>query len=416
LVPMIPASLCVKCKGRLWCQLSSCPIIEKFEVRQKSLVQIKNNKFEGSSPPGVFVSWTGYPNVSIAPVAPPVISEKNAFLDNPEEWFGLPSNEIVAMRSQLISSRRRARVADAANPSRDLSLIQELALSLKPVEAEFSLKSAPRQFLSFHESTAPTGPSAELDRMKLHENPKIPSKADYLSSDTAVKSNTAVRELYEDGLPVHYLYKILSAGTLGVGKNRKLVPTRWSITAIDDNVSKYLVEEFVKSFPQVGEFELYRESYLGNHFFVLLCPGTWSFEMLECWLPGASWALFADRSEVNVISDFEGYNGRTKYADNVTGAYYSARLAIAEHLVKKKRLATAIVFREISHEYTVPLGVWVIRETVRKALEKKPLSFSDLKLALEYVGFRMTVPLDKYLMASKLLPNLKFQKKITDWV
>jgi hypothetical protein len=412
---MIPASLCVKCKGRLWCQLPSCPIIEKFDVRQKSLVQIKDRKFEGSSPPGVFVSWTGYPDVSIAPVSPPVVSDANAHLDNPEEWFGKSSREIVEMRSSLISSKRRAKVHDAAHPARDLSAIQELALSVTPVEAEFSLKSAPHQFLSFHESTAPTGPSAELERMRLQENPRIPKKADYLSSDTAVKSNTAVRELYEDGLPVHYLYKILSAGTLGVEKNRKLVPTRWSITAIDDNVSKYLVDESVKSNQQIGEFELYRESYLGNHFFVLLVPSVWSFEMLECWLPGASWALFADKSEVNVISDSEGYEGRTKYADNITGAYYSARLAVAEHLVRKKRQATALVFREITDEYTVPLGVWVIRETMRKALQKKPLGFSELKLALEYIGYHLRVPLDKYLGASTLLSQLKHQKRISEW-
>ncbi len=407
--------MCIKCKGRLWCQLPKCPIIEKFEVRQKSLVEIKDKRFEGSSPPGVFVSWAGYPDVSIAPVAPPIVSEKNALMDNPEEWFGLPSSEIVSMRSQLISSRRRQSVSDAKNPSRELSSIQELALSIKPVEAEFSLKNNPSSFLSFHESTAPLGPSAELDRMKLVDNPKIPKKADYLSGDTAAKSTAAITELYDDGLPVHYLYKILSAGTLGVGSNRKLVPTRWSITAIDSNVSDYLVDEFVKSNPELGEFELYRESYLGNHFFVLLVPGVWSFEMLECWLPGASWALFADKSEVSVIQDHEGYYGRTTYADNVTGAYYSSRLAIAEHLVKKKRSAAAVVFREITPDYTVPLGVWVIRETVRKALSKKPLTFSDLKLCLEFIGYHLRVPLDKYLASSKLLPDLRAQKKISQW-
>ncbi len=412
---MIPASLCVKCKGRLWCGLPVCPILEKFESQKKSLVQIKDKRFSGSSPPSVFVSWKNYPNVSMAPVAPPVVSDANARLDNPETWFGLPSDEIVSFRSSLVQSKTPMKVHSASNPSRELSAMQELALSIKPVSAEFSLKKNPSSFLSFHESTAPLGPVAELDQMKLLENPRIPRKAEHFFSDTDAKSTDAVIALYEDALPVHYLYKVLSSGALGIGKKRKLVPTRWSITAIDSNVSKYLVDEFVKSYPELGQFELYRESYLGNHFFVLLAPNNWSFEMLECWLPGASWALFADKSEVNVIADHEGFEGRSAYADNITGAYYAARLAVAEHLVKRKRSATAVVFREISSDYTVPLGVWVIRETVRKALEKKPVSFSDLKLALEFVGFRTRVPLDKYLGESQVLPVLANQKKLREW-
>lgn len=416
---MIPASLCIRCKGRLWCGLPSCPILDKFETKQKTVASIAEKEFEGSSPPSIFVSWANYPSVTIAPLAPPVVSNKNSLMDNPEQWFGLSSNEIVNLRSQLIRSQTRVKTASASNPSTDLVAMQELALSVQPVEAGFELLEKPRAGLSFHEGTAPLGPIASLKKMVLHENPKIPTKVDYLVSDTAVKSQTAVQELYDHGLPVHYLHKILSAGTLGVKNNRKLVPTRWSITAIDDNVSRFLIEKSVKDCQQVGETELYASSYSGNHFFVLLVPAHWSFEMMECWLPGSPWTLedptYQQSTDFKVTVDFESYNGRKKYADNITGAYYAARLAVAEHLSRRKRQATALVFREIGPDYITPLGVWVIRETVRNALQKKPLKFSDVTLALQYLQFRLKVPLEKYKHASHLLDQLKNQKKISAW-
>ena len=40
----------------------------------------------------------------------------------------------------------------------------------------------------------------------------------------------------------------------------------------------------------------------------------------------------------------------------ITGAYYSARLAVAEHLKRIRRQASAIVFREITPEYKIPMG------------------------------------------------------------
>jgi hypothetical protein len=357
----------------------------------------------------------------MAPLAPPVVSNRNSLMDNPEQWFSLPAGEIVKMRSQLIQSRKPVFVDSASNPSYELTELQELALSLEPVQAGFELFEKPRTQLSFHEGTAPLGPIASLKKMRLEENPKIPTKVDYLVSDTAAKSTTAVLELYEHGLPVHYLSKILSAGTLGIQNNRKLVPTRWSITAIDDNVSAFLIENFVKDFQQLGEVELFSSKYSGNSFFVLLVPNNWGFEMMECWLPGSPWTLEDSSyqttalSGFNVIMDYELYSGRKNYAENITGAYYAARLAVAEHLVKKRRQATAIVFREIGSEYSSPLGVWVIRETVRNALQKKSLHFSGINLALQYLQFRLTVPIEKYKKTSQLLDYLKNQRKLGEW-
>ena len=99
---------------------------------------------------------------------------------------------------------------------------------------------------------------------------------------------------------------------------------------------------------------------MDNDFWVLLIPGAWAFEQLECWLPGGTWAVNA--KEAQIIQDNEFYAGRKTYASNVQGAYYSAKLGVAEYLLAKKRQAAAIVFREIGKDYSIPLGTWQIRE------------------------------------------------------
>ena len=83
-------------------------------------------------------------------------------------------------------------------------------------------------------------------------------------------------------------------------------------------------------------------------------------------------------------------------------------------MFEKRRQAKAVVFREIGEGYEIPLGVWVIRETVRDALKKKPLRFFDLELALKFLSSHLTVPIKLYLKESKVLGDLQ-QKKISDF-
>ena len=74
-----------------------------------------------------------------------------------------------------------------------------------------------------------------------------------------------------------------------------------------------------------------------------------------------------------------------------------------EALHKMRRQARSIVFREISEDYNVPLGVWAVREMVREALEKKPLKFTTLQEALEYLKTKLVIPLSEYLKKSTIL-------------
>jgi len=396
------------------CGLNYCPVLEKHSARKRATSRIKGKEFYGSSPPGIFVSWHSYPKINVSALSPTTIEKNASVFDAPEKWFGLKEQKIINYRESMVGSGAKFSVKEASDPNTKLSTMQELVMSSKPVNVEVKLfkEPKPKLDLSFHHAAAPTGPRAPLKKITLTENPKIAKKVDYLNSDISVKSTTALIELYDSGIPISFLYKILSAGTLGVEKARCLVPTRFAITAVDDTISKKLIKE-IKDYSEISDIQLFSSKYLDNSFFVLLLPRSWAFEQLECWLPQGVWT--GDADSFYIVQDHEFYSGRKKYAENVTGAYYSARLAILEYLKKEKRQASAIVFREIGKDYNLPLGVWVIRETMRDAMRKKPLTFFDLDIALNFISRKLKVPICEWKKSSKLLDFVQNQRSLKDF-
>ena len=122
---------------------------------------------------------------------------------------------------------------------------------------------------------------------------------------------------------------------MGVKKNRKLVPTRHSITAIDDTLGKQLITN-IKQYPTLDEYRLYSGVYFGNVYFILMFPEIWSYELFEMYLPGAVWNF---TGKIELMTDYEDYYGRKGYASNCVGGYYTVKLAILEHLTQRKRQA-----------------------------------------------------------------------------
>ncbi|PIU21783.1 MAG: hypothetical protein COT15_00500 [Candidatus Diapherotrites archaeon CG08_land_8_20_14_0_20_34_12] len=377
--------------------------------RALAVSKIKNNEFTGSSPPGIFVSHFNYPKIPVSIVSLTEQNENAYFYDSPELWFNKPQEEILAMRHELIYASKTHDKGEPQNPSRELLDMQELALSKNFQDLDVSLKKMPEADLSFCDVLAPIGPKAQLEKFSFTDNPKIFQKAERIFYDTDAKSVVAIKELYSDSIPISSIYKLLSIGALGQQKRRILVPTKWAITAIDDTVSKQLIEE-IKMHQQINEYQLFLSSYLDNYFYILLIPNCWSFEMLESWLG------YTEKGGLPGIAvDYELYAGRKKYADQITGAYYSARLAVAEYLKKIRRQASAIVFREISPEYKIPMGVWQIRENVRFALSQKPISFSSLDLALDFISTKLKNPMKYYKNKSVLINELKTQRRISEF-
>ncbi len=367
-------NICIRCKGtKFLCGKPVCPRIEKARAMGK--LKPIGKEIAGESP-SVFVGSYNYPRV----YAGPMVSPYGGADDSPEGWYGKPLRDIVEMRYRLVRAKEPISVY-ATRPSRDLQEMQDIAMSAKPVdtEAKFShIHALP----SFDAESAPFGQTADLDRFRLTENPHIPRKVDAIVSDE-LKSTDQLAAMYKKDVPVSQLSRILSVGLLGFDK--KMVPTRWSITATDDMLGKRLIEE-IKDCRELDSHLLFSSTYLGNHFEVLLVPGAWCFENIEAWMPGNIW-LDAN-AQPEYTRDWEPYGGRKKYADSVTGAYYAARLAVLEYLHKIRRQAGAIVFREITPDYWTPVGVWQIRENVRAAMHSPPEKFQLLQEVLDAISAR----------------------------
>jgi hypothetical protein len=140
-----------------------------------------------------------------------------------------------------------------------------------------------------------------------------------------------------------------------------------------------------------------------------MMPGAWEFELLEAWSPNTLWT--AGNARPVIQAEYEGYSGRTKYAEKEGGGYYAVRIGVVEKLHQMRRQARVIVLREIYEGYSVPVGVWEVRENVRHALEKKPERFGNLSEALSAMQMRLRIQVSEYARISETLK----QRKIVDY-
>ncbi|MHA1751300.1 MAG: Nre family DNA repair protein [Candidatus Helarchaeota archaeon] len=412
--------LCLMCKGsRNLCGKPRCPIL----IKQASIIPIKKiilksaTELQGASPPAFFVGRFDYPKVQIGPMIPPHNSglDKNLqILDEPDMWFGKSFDEIVSYRSNLIRSCFTvSHVKRALTENKLLSISQEIVMAERPVETEVKFIKAPKLArIELDSHSQPFGPIGQVEQLIMSENPRINKVVEKTVGDTDLKASKGIINLYKEKQSVTKIQRILSAGLLGT-KERKLVPTRWSITATDDTISKYLIDK-IKYFPEVDKYLLFQDKYLGNNFKILIMPREWRFENLEVWI-SSIWKQFKGTEPV-IMQDYEPYEGRKNYASNVTGAYYAARLAVCEYLYKIKKQGSVLVLREVDEEYIVPLGVWVIRETVRSAMKKQFLEFEDLNSALKYINNSdFKLPIKNWKKKSELIKYISRQKRLIEF-
>lgn len=337
--------------------------------------RVKN--FQGASPPSVFIGSHSYPKVNTGVLSPQHPGESE-LLDSPRDWYkkDYSVRKVASLRTSLVNSKQKTDVNQSGN---FLMNTREVAMARKPVEVEVSLDKAPSSGMSAGR-VKPVSASGDVEEFILGENPSVEKKVEKAFYDTDLKAENAVRELYSKGVDKYKIQQSLSTGMLGEEDERKLVPTRWSITASDDMVSKHLRDE-VKKYQQIGQIEYYRNEYVGNEFHIFLIPGRWEYELMEMKRPGSVWNA---AQNTYIAQNYEAYEGRTEYAQQTAGAFYATRLGIAEHLVSRKRQAKALVVREVKPSYWAPLGVWVIRETVRDAFEdsKSLDNFEQVKWTL----------------------------------
>ncbi len=404
------SGLCVTCKGsRKLCGKTQCPILVRLNHFMRTVPLVKGLEVGGASPPSVFVGRIGYPYVYAGPMVPPIY-ENTSLYDLPELWFGKPLDEIISFRSMLIRGTHRVHAQRFGAAGKIMELTRELALTSNATNVELTLRKRPNGVLLLNDSVQPTGPSAPIRDMRLDSgrwNQHI-EKAYY---DLDLKAGPAVLELHRKGVMVTRIQRAFSVGAFGVEGNRRLVPTRWSITAVDSIVSRSLVSR-VKNYPLINEYRVYESSYLDNQFEVLMIPNVWSYEAIEAWYPGTTWN--PGRRRIIMYGDWEGQHGRTTYAA-IGGCYYAARLATCELLVKEERQAAVIVLREARPGYIMPVGVWQVRENVRNAMRQPPRKFPTLEQALLRISTQFNIPIQYWVQRSKLLTNAQTQMKLTHY-
>jgi len=365
---------------------------------------------DGASPPGVFVGRIGYPYVYAGPLVPPVHEDTSVY-DSPELWFGKSIDDIVAFRSMLIRGKHRVHVKKFEEAGKIMERTRELALSVGPVDVELALKKKPQRALVLDDEIQPFGPSALLRDVRVGTS-RWDHQIEKAYGDIDLKAVEAVTTLYRKNVLVSRIQRAFSVGSFGLKDNRRLVPTRWSITAVDSIISMDLIRK-IKMFPEINEFRVYESRYLDNRFEVLMMPGAWSYEAMEAWYPGTVWNPTG--RNIVVFSDWEGFGGRTTYA-SIGGCYYAARLAVGELLAKERRQAVVVVLREAHPGYIMPVGVWHVRENVRNAMKQRPRKYNTLEEALQRITSQFQIPLKAWMKRSKLLQDALFQKKITEYV
>jgi hypothetical protein len=403
--------LCIICKGaRLLCGKTSCPLLIRINHFLRTVPFLSNTEISGVSPPSIFIGRIGYPYVYAGPLVPP-IHEDTSLFDSPEKWFGKTLDQIVGFRSLLIRGKKRVHVKKFQEAGKIFDKTIELALSKQCVETDIKFKNKPKGSIFLDNNAQPFGPSAIIKKIHVG-NTKFDNRLEKAYYDTDLKSTQAVMELYQQGVIVTKIQKAFSVGALGIKKNRRLVPTRWSITAVDDIISKKLVTK-VKEYSEINEFRVYESKYLDNIFQILMIPSAWSYESMEAWYPGTIWNKNGEK--IAIFSDFENYNGKKKYA-KIGGCYYSARLAICEQLLKEKRQATAIVLREIHPGYIMPIGVWQVRENVRNAMKQKPQKFNSFNQCLEHLGNKLSIPISEWIIQSEILKRWKYQRRLSEFI
>ncbi len=398
--------ICAVCKGtKMLCGKSECPLLVRYYSMLKTKKNLKKDIY-GSSPPGVFVGRYGYPKVNVGPLVPPEIGDTE-YMDMPQFWIDMSVKEFAEMRTSLVRGMKKINVNEAKDPSYFLLSLQELSMADRHVDSEVSFEKVPQGRVLVGSEVQPFGPAGKLKRLE-HDNVKVNSKLERVYYDE-IPAKDAIIELYKEGLNVSLIQRAFSMGTMGI--ERKIVPTRWSITAVDDTLSKELVNK-VKGFPIIEQPLVFKSYKMGNLFLVIFLPRSWSYELVEAWCPGTLWNPYGKRTFM--VSSHEFYGGRRKYAE-IGGCYYAARLAVSEKLVEMKRQAEVIVLREAQPDYIMPVGVWHVRENVRNAMRSEPLKFDTEMEAVNYALSQFHIRRDAWFKGSTLLQRFAYQRRLEDF-
>ena len=357
----------------------------------------RSDSISGSSPPSIFVGSYGYPKVGVGPMVPPIHGD-TTLLDSPELWLGKTLEDIVNFRLSLVRGIEKLSIQNTQG--RFIENLHEVAMSSHSIDTDLQFHKTTLPVTTIDGESAPFGPVGDIKSAKFFGT-RSDKSIERVYYDHDLKAQDAVLTLYNKGIDISKIQKCFSIGMLG--KKRKLVPTKWSITATDDIISKSLVSEILE-FDLIDSCRIFSHDHLGNMFSVILFPHRWLFEMQEAW---------HDENKVGFGFDSEDARG-IDHPPAIAGAYFAAKLGVAEYLVQKKLQAAVLVLREIRPEYAVPVGVWQIREAIRAAMKKEPYIAGNFGDSVNFASKRMSISKSEWLSRGRLL-NMLEQKSISEF-
>lgn len=329
---------------------------------------------------------------------PPVHGDTSMF-DSPEKWKGKSLEEIVNFRLNLVRGIQKIPIDQT--DGRYIESLQEVAMSSKPIDTDMVFAKSASSNISLDGESAPFGPVGEIKYAKFYGSTSI-RPIEKIFYDKDLKAKDAIMSLYYSGIEISKIQKCFSIGMLG--KKRKLVPTKWSITATDDVISRSLVNEIL-SYDLIDSCRVFSYGHLGNVFTVVLFPHRWIYEMIEAWHSGNVLGFGSDSEDARGID----------HPPVIAGAYFAAKLGVLEYLYKMKIQAGVVVLREIRPEYAIPVGVWQVREGIREAMNQNPVAVASFDDAILLASSKTSVSKTEWL-AHGNISKLMHQKTLSDFL
>ncbi|QLH06974.1 Nre family DNA repair protein [Nitrosopumilus ureiphilus] len=356
-----------------------------------------SDSISGTSPPSVFVGSYNYPKVFVGPMVPPIHGD-TSLLDSPERWKEKSLEDIVNFRLNLVRGIQTTSIDQTEG--RYIENLQEIAMSSKPIDSDLTFEKSTSSHVSLDGESAPFGPIGVIATAKFSGTTSEKS-IEKIFYDKDLKAQDAVLNLYDSGIEISKIQKCFSIGMLG--QKRKLVPTKWSITATDDIISKSLVGKIL-DYNLIDSCRLFSYEHLGNVFTVILFPHRWIYEMIEAWY---------SNGVLGFGSDYEDARG-IDHPPAIAGAYFAAKLGVLEFLVKHKIQAGVVILREIRPEYAIPVGVWQVREGIREAMKQNPVFADNFDSALALASNKMSISKSEWLSHGNILKLMR-QKTLSDF-
>jgi len=112
-------------------------------------------------------------------------------------------------------------------------------------------------------------------------------------------------------------------------------------------------------------------------------------------------------------SDFEDARG-IDHPPAISGAYFAAKLGVAEYLSTNKIQAGVVILREIQPEYAIPVGVWQVREGIRETMKQSSDLTDTFEHALLLASHKMSISTSEWVSHGNM-SNMIRQKTMYDF-